>query len=46
MMARASDHVEIRQLVADFARYLYLPRLTNPAVLVGAVRDGLRRQLR
>jgi hypothetical protein len=35
------DHVEIRQLVEDFARYLYLPRLKNPAVLVGAVRDGL-----
>lgn len=36
------DHVEVRQLVADFARYLYLPRLKNPAVLVGAVCDGLR----
>jgi hypothetical protein len=36
------DHVEIRQLVEDFARYLYLPRLKNPAVLAGAVRDGLR----
>jgi len=35
------DHVEIRQLVEDFARYLYLPRLKNPAVLVGAVRDGV-----
>jgi predicted AAA+ superfamily ATPase len=35
------DHVEVRQLVEDFARYLYLPRLTAPAVLVGAVRDGL-----
>jgi hypothetical protein len=36
------DHVEVHQLVEDFARYLYLPRLKNPAVLVGAVRDGLR----
>jgi len=35
------DHVAVRQLVEDFARYLYLPRLKNPAVLVGAVRDGL-----
>ncbi|MDR7465050.1 MAG: Swt1 family HEPN domain-containing protein [Armatimonadota bacterium] len=35
------DHVEVRQLVEDFARYLYLPRLKGPAVLVGAVRDGV-----
>ncbi|MGE5585758.1 MAG: Swt1 family HEPN domain-containing protein [Bacillota bacterium] len=35
------DHVAIRQLVEDFARYLYLPRLKNPAVLVGAVSDGV-----
>jgi hypothetical protein len=25
----------------DFARYLYLPRLKDPAVLLGAVRDGV-----
>jgi predicted AAA+ superfamily ATPase len=35
------DHVEIRQLVEDFARYLYLPRLAEPSVLIQAVRDGL-----
>ena len=35
------DHVAVAQLVDDFARYLYLPRLKNPSVLVGAVRDGL-----
>ncbi len=35
------DHVAIKQLVEDFARYLYLPRLKNSAVLVGAVRDGI-----
>jgi predicted AAA+ superfamily ATPase len=35
------DHVEIRQLMEDFARYLYLPRLKNSGVLMGAVRDGL-----
>ena len=35
------NHVAIKQLVEDFARYLYLPRLTEPNVLVGAVRDGL-----
>lgn len=35
------DHVEIRQLLDDFARYLYLPRLKNPAVLLSAIQDGL-----
>jgi predicted AAA+ superfamily ATPase len=35
------DHVAIKQLVEDFARYLYLPRLKNSSVLVGAIRDGL-----
>ncbi|MEW6072554.1 MAG: Swt1 family HEPN domain-containing protein [Planctomycetota bacterium] len=35
------DHVAVSQLVEDFARYLYLPRLKDPRVLVGAVRDGL-----
>jgi predicted AAA+ superfamily ATPase len=35
------DHVAIKQLVEDFARYLYLSRLKHPAVLAGAFRDGL-----
>ena len=35
------DHVTIRQLVEDFARYPYLPRLKEPAVLLNAIRDGL-----
>jgi hypothetical protein len=35
------DHVAVKQLVEDFARYLYLPRLAEPAVLVNAIRDGL-----
>jgi predicted AAA+ superfamily ATPase len=35
------DHVAISQLVEDFACYLYLPRLAEPAVLVNAIRDGL-----
>jgi hypothetical protein len=35
------DHVEVRQLVEDFARYLYLPRLKDPTVLLHAVSDGL-----
>jgi hypothetical protein len=34
------DHVTIKQLVDDFGRYLYLPRLKDSAVLIGAVRDG------
>lgn len=35
------DHVPVTQLVEDFARYLYLPRLAGPEVLVQAIRDGL-----
>jgi predicted AAA+ superfamily ATPase len=35
------NHVPIKQLVDDFARYLYLPRLANPVVLLEAVRNGL-----
>jgi hypothetical protein len=34
------DYVAIKQLVDDFGRYLYLPRLKEAAVLLGAVRDG------
>jgi hypothetical protein len=33
-------HVAIKQLVDDFGRYLYLPRLKEAMVLLGAVRDG------
>jgi hypothetical protein len=36
------DHVAIKQLVEDFGRYLYLPRLRDSAVLLEAVREGLR----
>ena len=35
------DHVAVQQLVEDFARYPYLPRLKEPAVLLAAIRDGL-----
>ena len=35
------DHVPVRRLVADFASYLYLPRLLDPAVLLHAVADGV-----
>lgn len=34
------DHVSIRQLVDDFAQYLYLPRIAGPEVLLQAIRDG------
>ncbi|MBI2800244.1 MAG: ATP-binding protein [Gammaproteobacteria bacterium] len=35
------ENVAIKQLVEDFARYLYLPRLAGPDVLVNACRDGV-----
>lgn len=35
------DHVAVGQLVEDFARYLYLPRLRDTGVLVEAIRGGL-----
>ena len=35
------DHVEIRLLADHFARYLYLPRLAGPEVLIAAIQDGL-----
>jgi predicted AAA+ superfamily ATPase len=35
------EHVAVKQLVEDFARYLYLPRLAGPEVLVQAIRDGI-----
>ena len=35
------EHVEVGQLVEDFARYVYLPRLQDPAVLLRAVEDGV-----
>jgi hypothetical protein len=35
------EHVAVKQLVEDFARYLYLPRLAGPEVLVQAICDGV-----
>jgi hypothetical protein len=35
------NHVGIRQLAEDFARYVYVPRLADPAVLSSAIQDGL-----
>jgi predicted AAA+ superfamily ATPase len=35
------NHVSIRQLAEDFAKYLYLPRLADSVVLLSAIRDGV-----
>ena len=35
------DHVSVKQLAEDFARYLYLPRLKESSVLLGAISDGI-----
>ena len=35
------NHVSIGQLIEDFSRYSYLPRLRDPAVLLQAVSNGL-----
>jgi hypothetical protein len=37
------DHVGVRQLIEDFAQYLYLPRMKQPDVLLKAVQDGVAR---
>lgn len=39
----AKAHVPIRQLAEDFAKFVYLPRLTSSTVLVSAIQDGLSR---
>jgi predicted AAA+ superfamily ATPase len=35
------DHVAIKQLIEDFARYLYLPRVSGSDVLLRAMGDGV-----
>lgn len=35
------DNVAVKQLVEDFARYIYLPRLKDSFVLLDAIRDGV-----
>ncbi|MEZ5293424.1 MAG: Swt1 family HEPN domain-containing protein [Vicinamibacterales bacterium] len=35
------DHVAVKQLVEHFARYVYLPRLSGPEVLIESVRRGV-----
>ena len=35
------DAVSVKQIVEDFARYLYLPRVADPTVLLQSVSDGV-----
>jgi hypothetical protein len=35
------NHVSVRQLLEDWSRYLYLPRLRDADVLLNAIRDGV-----
>ena len=35
------DHVSVKQVIEDFARYLYLPRISEPRVLLRAIGDGV-----
>jgi hypothetical protein len=35
------EHVPVKQLAEDFARYLYLPRLRSVQVLVEAIQEGV-----
>jgi hypothetical protein len=36
------DRVQVSELAEYFARYVYLPRLTNPKVLFEAMEDGVK----
>jgi len=38
-----SQHIAVKQLIEDFAKYVYLPRLRGPDVLVRAAEDGVSR---
>jgi predicted AAA+ superfamily ATPase len=35
------NHVAVKQLAEDFASFIYLPRLKDSSVLIGAIRNGL-----
>ena len=37
------DHVGVKQLAEDMAKYLYLPRLRDDDVLLAAIREGVAR---
>jgi predicted AAA+ superfamily ATPase len=38
---RGNNHAAVRQLADDFARYLYLPRLSDTSVLTESISQGL-----
>ena len=35
------NHVSVKQIVEDFARYPYLPRVCDPSILLKAIGDGV-----
>lgn len=35
------NHVMVKQVVEDFTRYLYLPRLAGPEVLINSIQEGV-----
>jgi hypothetical protein len=37
------NHAGVKQLVDDFAKYLYLPRVKNAQVILDAIQDGVAR---
>lgn len=37
------NHVGVKQIVDDFAKYLYLPRVKNAQVILDAIQDGAAR---
>ena len=37
------NHVSVKQLVEDYAKYPYLQRLRDPAVLIAGIQDGVSR---
>ncbi|MBI1792208.1 MAG: ATP-binding protein [Acidobacteria bacterium] len=38
-----ANHAGVKQLVDDFAKYLYLPRVKNAQVILDAIQDGISR---
>ena len=41
LLWRGANHVAIRQVIDDFTRYTYLPRLAGPNVLAKAICEGV-----
>ena len=36
------NHVHVKQVIEDFARYIYLSRLKSPKVLLAAIKEGVK----